>query len=158
MTDKILAPLQPARTGPRFPVLPAEDHQQVMALLDAYGRLYDDDLMDDFMDLFEDDAVFHPNWPAMAFDKVVGRAALRPFFEGARAGAREQHVRPRHFMTNRIVTEADAASALVTASMLYVEHRDGHLPEVKMVGQYDYRLRKRDGRWSIAEWSMRYDK
>lgn len=158
MQDMRIALPNPAHAGPRFPVLAADDHQQIMAIIAAYGRFYDDDRISDFMDLFVENAVFFPNWPGVAPDKVVGREALEPFFAGARAICYDQQVQPRHYATNVIITEADGDNAAVTVAMLYAESRQGGACEVKMVGQYDYVLTKIDNRWSISQWSMRYDK
>ena len=158
MADRIIVDVTPAARGPRFGALPHEDHAEVMGVIAAYGRFYDDDRMDDFMALLAEDAVYYPNWPGIAPDAVSGHATLREFFAGARAHARSSGIQPRHYATNAIIARATATSAEVSVSMLYAESKPGGEVAVKMVGQYDYQLEKRDGRWLISRWSMRYDK
>ena len=152
----VTLPSAPA-SGPRFPVLPHEDYAEIMAIVAAYGRLYDDDRVDDFIDLLAEDAVFHPNRPGVVPEEICGRETLREFFRQSRAGYHTRGVQPRHYATNVIIASATAAAAEVTVSMAYAESRPGGGVELKLVGQYDYHLVKRSGRWSIARWSMRYD-
>jgi len=156
--DRVIVDISPAGTGARFSTLPHGDYVEVMGVIAAYGRFYDDDRIDDFMGLIAADAVFYPNWPGIAPDEVSGHATLREFFGGARAHARSSGIQPRHYATNAIVARATATSAEVSVSMLYAESKPGGEVAVKMVGQYDYVLVKRDGRWLISRWSMRYDK
>ena len=158
MPDQKIVPITLAAHGPRFPTLPHDDYTEVMGIVAAYGRLYDDDRIDDFAELLADDAVFYANWPGVAPDEVVGKAALKEFFAGARAYCHTTGVQPRHYATNVILAAATADSAAVTVSMLYAESIPGGAVTVKMVGQYDYVLARRNGRWAIARWSMRYDK
>ena len=158
MTDRIIVDIGPAATGARFAVLPWADHAEVMGVIAAYGRYYDDDRIDDFMGLIAEDAVYYPNWPGVAPDEVSGHETLRGFFGGARAHARSNGVQPRHYATNVILARATATSAGASVSMLYAESQAGGAVAVKMVGQYDYQLEKRAGRWLITRWSMRYDK
>jgi hypothetical protein len=158
MADRIIVNITPAPGGARFAALPHEDHAEVMGVIAAYGRFYDDDRIDDFMDLLTDDAVYYPNWPGVAPDEVTGRATLRDFFAGARQHARSSNVQPRHYATNAIIAKATATSAEVSVSMLYAESKPGGETAVKMIGHYDYVLVKRNGRWLISRWSMRYDK
>lgn len=150
-------PSAPA-SGPRFAVLPHEDYAEIMGIAAAYGRLYDDDRVDDFVDLLTDDAVFHANIPGAVPDEVQGKEALKGFFGGAREICNNTNVQPRHYATNVIIANASADTAEVTVTMAYAESTAGGALEFKMVGQYDYHLVKQSGRWSIARWSMRYDK
>ncbi len=158
MSDRKIVPIAPAAAGPRFAVPAHEDYAEIMGIVAAYGRFYDDDRLDDFVDLLTDDAVFYANWPGVAPDEVVGKPALREFFTGARAHCHTTGIQPRHYATNVIVTAATSDSAEATVAMLYAESTPGGTPQLKMVGQYDYILAKRAGRWAIAKWSMRYDK
>ena len=159
MSDHKLAliPSAPA-SGPRLAALAHEDYAEVLGVVACYGRFYDDDRIDDFIGLLTEDAVFHPNWPGVAPEYVSGRAALKEFFGGARAQCNADNIQPRHYTTNVVVCAATADSAEVTASMAYAESTPGGNVALKMIGQYDWVLVKRDGRWSIARWSMRYDK
>lgn len=147
-----------APTGARLAQPSAEDRAQIQDVIALYGRLYDDNRVDDFMTLIAEDATFYPNWPGVAPDEVSGHATLREFFAGARAFAASSGANPRHYATNVLITRADAASAEATVSMLYAESSAGGAVVVKMVGHYDYALVKRNGRWLIHRWSMRYDK
>ena len=158
MADRIIVDISPAAAGARFATLPHDDYAEVMGVIAAYGRFYDDDRIDDFMGLIAEDAVFYPNWPGVAPDEVSGHAILREFFGGARAHARSSGIQPRHHATNVILAKATATSAEASVSMLYAESQAGGTVAVKMVGQYDYQLEKRAGRWLITRWSMRYDK
>ncbi len=155
--NKIVTIAMPAQ-GPRFGVLAPADYAEVMGVVAAYGRLYDDGRIDDFADLLTDDAVYYPNRPGVAPDVVTGKENLRAFFATARAHCDATGILPRHYATNVIIANASADSAEVTVSMLYAESAPGGAVALKMIGQYDYILTKADGRWSIARWSMRYDK
>mgnify|MGYP002637114994 FL=1 len=156
--NKIVSiPSAPA-SGPRFAAVPHEDYAEIMGVAAAYGRFYDDDRIDDFIDLLTDDAVFHANIPGAVPDEVQGREALKGFFGGARETCNTTNVQPRHCTTNVIIANASADAAEVTVTMAYAESTDGGALEFKMIGQYDYHLVKQSGRWSIARWSMRYDK
>jgi len=156
--DRIIVDISPAGTGARFATLPHDDYAEVMGVIAAYGRYYDDDRIDDFMGLIAGDAVYYPNWPGVAPDEVSGHETLRGFFGGARAHARSNGVQPRHYATNVILAKATPTSAHASVSMLYAESQAGGAVAVKMIGQYDYQLEKRAGRWLITRWSMRYDK
>ncbi|MFO1376712.1 MAG: nuclear transport factor 2 family protein [Steroidobacteraceae bacterium] len=158
MPDRIIVDISPAGTGARFATLPHDDYAEVMGVIAAYGRYYDDDRIDDFMGLIAGDAVYYPNWPGVAPDEVSGHETLRGFFGGARAHARSNGVQPRHYATNVILAKATPTSAHASVSMLYAESQAGGAVAVKMIGQYDYQLEKRAGRWLITRWSMRYDK
>ncbi len=158
MVDPVIVDVTPAARGARFATLSHEDHAEVMGVIAAYGRFYDDDRIDDFVALLAEDAVYYPNWPGVAPDEVSGHATLREFFAGARMHARSSGIQPRHYATNAIIARATSTSAEVSVSMLYAESKPGGEVAVKMVGQYDYVLVKRDGRWLISRWSMRYDK
>lgn len=158
MPDRIIVDISPAGTGARFATLPHDDYAEVMGVIAAYGRYYDDDRIDDFMGLIAGDAVYYPNWPGVAPDEVSGHETLRGFFGGARAHARSNGVQPRHYATNVILAKAAPTSAHASVSMLYAESQAGGAVAVKMIGQYDYQLEKRAGRWLITRWSMRYDK
>lgn len=153
----VSVPSAPA-SGPRFAVLPHDDYAEIMGIAAAYGRFYDDDRVDDFMDLLTDDAVFHANIPGAVPDEVQGKEALKEFFGGARASCNDTNVQPRHHTTNVIVASASTDTAEVTAAMAYAESTEGGACEFKMIGQYDFHMVKQAGRWSIARWSMRYDK
>ncbi|GGC16787.1 hypothetical protein GCM10011371_00270 [Novosphingobium marinum] len=144
--------------GLALPVLPIDDYQLIMGTVACYGRMYDDDRIDDFMSLIAPDALFRPNWPGVAPDTVEGADNLRPFFTEARAACHSQNMQPRHYTTNVVITSYDGETAGVSANMLYTEFTEEGGAQLKMVGQYDFRLRKDEGRWRIAEWSMRYDK
>jgi hypothetical protein len=146
-----------AASGAHLATAGADDRAQIHDVLALYGRLYDDHRIDDFMTLIAADATFYPNWPGVAPEQVSGHAALKEFFAGARAFATSSHVQPRHFATNVLITRADATSAEATVSMLYAESSPGGVVALKMLGQYDYGLVKRDGRWLLHRWSMRYD-
>ena len=143
--------------GPRFAQLSYEDREEIHGVLSAYGRLYDDNRMDDFLGLLTDEAVFYPNWPGMAPEEVCVKTALGEFFGSWRNLTAQNSVEPHHFATNVIITNADEATAQATVSMLYTESTGGK-PEVTMTGQYDYSLVKQEDRWFIDGWSMRYDK
>ncbi len=158
MPDHKVTTIAMATAGARFAALPHDDHAEVMGVIAAYGRFYDDGRMDDFANLLADDAVYYPNWPGVAPEVVSGRAELRAFFAAARAHCDATGVQPRHYATNVILTRASSDRAEATVSMLYAESTPGGAVAVKMIGQYDYVLTKADGRWSIARWSMRYDK
>ena len=145
-------------SGSRFAAVPHEDHAEIMGIAAAYGRFYDDDRIDDFLDLLTDDAVFHANMPGALPDEVQGREALKGFFGGAREICNTTNVQPRHCTTNVIIANASTNSAEVTVTMAYAEATDGGALEFKMIGQYDFHLVKQSGRWSISRWSMRYDK
>lgn len=146
-----------APTGSRLPQLEWADHCQISDIVALYGRLYDDGRIDDFMGLFTPDAIFHPNWPGVAPDRVVGTADLTSFFAAARAGSTTQGVMPRHATTNVLIRATGAGRAEATLSMLYTESRGSEVM-VRMVGQYDFSFVRIDGRWFIDQWSMRYDK
>lgn len=158
MQDKKIVSVGPASSGPRFALLDPQDRAEIDGLVAAYGRYYDDGAIDDFMGLIAPDACFYPNWPGVAPDEVKGAEALRVFFGAARAQCNETGTQPRHFATNVIIARATATTAEVSVSMLYAESRPGVPAELKMVGQYDYHVEKREGRWFITRWSMRYDK
>ncbi len=147
-----------AASGAHLATLGADDRAQINDVLALYGRLYDDNRIDDFMALIAEDATFYPNWPGVAPDEVSGHETLRGFFGGARAHARSNGVQPRHYATNVILAKATPTSAHASVSMLYAESQAGGAVAVKMIGQYDYQLEKRAGRWLITRWSMRYDK
>jgi hypothetical protein len=158
MPDRKIVVMQPAADGPRFAVLPPEDHAEIHGLLAAYGRFFDDGAIDDFMGLIADDAIFYPNWPGVAPDVVEGAAALREFFVGAYGHPIAKGAKPYHQATNVIIVRATATTAEASVTMQYAEFTPGKAPELLMVGQYDFQLEKRDGRWFIACWSMRYEK
>lgn len=150
------AKLSLAAQGPRLAALDWADHCQVHDVLALYGRLYDDDRIDDFLKLLTPDALFHPNWAGVAPERVAGIADLAAFFKGARGAATADGVQPRHLATNILVAAEGEGRAFATLTMLYVESRGAEVA-CRMVGQYDYRLVRIDGRWLISEWSMRYD-
>ena len=158
MSDRIIVNIAPAATGARFAMLPYEDHAEVMGVIAAYGRFYDDDRIDDFMNLIADDAAYHPNWPGLAPEEISGRSRLREFFAGARAHARTSNVQPRHYATNVILAKATATTVEASVGMLYAESKPGGEVALRMIGQYDFILTRREGRWLITRWSMRYDK
>lgn len=157
MSATQIGPIVIRAHGPRFARLSYEDREEIYGVLHAYGRLYDDNRMDDFLGLLTDEAVFYPNWPGMAPDEVRGITALGEFFCSWRDHAVQNDIECHHYATNVLITHADEDSAQATLSMLYAEFADGE-PEIKMTGQYDYQLVKQDGRWFIDRWSMRYDK
>jgi hypothetical protein len=142
--------------GPRFASLGFEDSEEIYGVLKAYGRLYDDDRLDDFLSLLTENAVFYPNWPGSAPDEVSGKEAIADWFGGGRQAASSNGVTPHHYATNMLITSAGDDTAEATVSMLYAESVHGKA-EVKMLGQYDYALVKQQGRWFISRWSMRYD-
>lgn len=158
MSDKKIVSLSPSSAGRRFAALPHDDYVEIQAVVACYGRFYDDDRIDDLVDLMTEDAVFYPNWPGVAPEQVSGKAALREFFAGARAHCSTTNIQPRHHATNIIIAAGSANETNVSAGMLYAESSPGAEPTLKLVGQYDYVLVKHDDRWSIARWSMRYDK
>lgn len=157
MAIKTVLHLKPAATGPRFSALPHEDYTEVLAVLYGYGRFYDDDRLDEFMDLLADDAAFYPNWPGVAPEELHGKAALSEFFHGARAYCTANGIQPRHAPSAPIVTATGADFADAGLNMFYAEWSKAGGTVLKMVGQYDFQLRKQNGRWRIARWSMRYD-
>ena len=141
--------------GRRFASLGYEDTEEIYGVLKAYGRLYDDDLLDDFLGLFTQDAVFFPNSPGSSPAEVSGKEAIADFFRGGRQVASSNGVMPHHYATNMLITSAGDHTAEATVSMLYAESVHGKA-EVKLLGQYDYALVKQQGRWFISRWSMRY--
>lgn len=159
MSDQKIVPVPSApASGPRFAAVPHEDYVEIMGIVAAYGRFYDDDRIDDFVGLLTDDAVYYPNWAGVAPDEVKGKAALREFFAGARDHCTSTGVQPRHCAANVIIAAATADTADVTMTMAYAESTPGPEIGLKQVGQYDYQLVKQNGRWFINRWSMRYDK
>lgn len=158
VSNRKIVAMQPAVDGPRFAVLPPEDRAEIQGLLAAYGRYYDDGAIGDFMGLIAEDAVFYPNWPGVAPDKVEGSSALREFFAGVLDHTLSKGARPHHQATNIIIVRATATTAEASVAMHYAESVPGQSPELLMVGQYDYHLEKRGGRWFITCWAMRYDK
>lgn len=158
MEDKVIVSVGPAVSGPRFALLDPQDRAEIEGLVAAYGRYYDDGAIDDFVGLIADDACFYPNWPGVAPEEVSGIEALRAFFTAARGQCDGTGPRPFHLATNVLIPRATATTAEVSVTMLYTEVLPGGAPEVKMVGQYDYHVEKRNGRWFIVRWSMRYVK
>lgn len=159
MSEQKIVPVPPApASGPRYAVVPHEDYVEIMGVIAAYGRFYDDDRIDDFMGLLTDDALFYPNWPGVAPDEVQGREALSEFFGGARDVCTNANVQPCHIATNTIIATATADTADVTTGMTYAETAIGGALDIKTVGHYDFQLVKERGRWSIKRWSMRYDR
>ena len=102
MPDRIIVNIAPAATGARFAVLPPEDYAEVMGVIAAYGRFYDDERIDDFMGLIAADAVYHPNWPGVAPEELSVHTLLRAFFGGAVAPALGSSIQPRHPPTTAI--------------------------------------------------------
>ena len=156
MPDAGMSRIVIAPQGRRFASLGYEDSEEIYGVLKAYGRLYDDDVLDDFLGLFTQNAVFYPNWPGFAPAEVSGKKAIADFFGGRRQVASSNGVTPHHYATNMLITSAGDDTAEATVSMLYAESVHGKA-EVKMLGQYDYALVKQQGRWFISRWSMRYD-
>lgn len=157
MSEHKIVDATPAPQGPRYATLPPEDVAEIHGVLAAYGRYYDDGALDDFMGLIADDAVFYPNWPGVLPEVVEGAPALRALFDAAYHGPVDKGGLPRHAATNMLIVRAAADTAEATVAMHYYEKFPGKPPELLMIGQYDFHLAKRAGRWIITCWAMRYD-
>ena len=147
----------PAPHGPRFAILSPEDAAEIHGMLAAYGRYFDCGALDDFMGLIAEDAVFYPNWPGVLPEVVEGATALRALFDAAYQGPIDKGAVPRHSATNVMIVRATVDTAEATVAMHYYEKFPGKPPELLMIGQYDFHLAKRAGRWIITRWAMRYD-
>ena len=130
----------------------ALDRLLVREAIDAYGSHYDEGRMDEFEELFTEDAVldFSPD-PGYFPTPLVGREMISKHMRARQAEVAATSQR-RHLTTNTLFTHLDDTTAH-TESFLTVLAIDkgSNAPFVNATGVYRDVFRKVDGRWLLAE-------
>lgn len=130
----------------------AIDRLMIGEVIDMYGSHYDEGRMDQFAELFTDDAVldFEPD-PGYFPTPLAGKAMIAEHM-GARNAEVAAIAQRRHLTTNTIFESLDDDTARTESflTVLSVEH-GSNAPIVNATGVYRDVFRKVDGRWLIAE-------
>lgn len=137
--------------------LAPDDYAVICQVIAAYGRLYDEGLMEGFAKLLAEDSTYLPNRPGVLPETMRGRDAIVDFFAHARADCRRRGVQPRHFTSNIVISAVANGSVDASASMSYAETSGSGEVTVQKFGAYSFRLTKRDAIWRILTWSRHYD-
>jgi 3-phenylpropionate/cinnamic acid dioxygenase small subunit len=130
---------------------------QIRSLLARVAHLADGGALEDYLELFTEDAVWEmPANPAVGAPAAprTGRAAIA---EGVRArrgaGLQGPGTATRHAVITIDVTVESADSARSVAYWLFLRDTAG-TPQLASTGRYDDRLRLVDGEWRLAHRSI----
>jgi hypothetical protein len=124
------------------------DEQGIMRTMHRYCRALDRGLVDEWVDVFTDDAVFDTVLPdGVVWSHLSGREEFRAFLD---AYPRLPQVAPRHVMVDPII-DVDGVEASVESTFLYLVQTPGTAPQLTAWGRYRDRFRKEDGHWRILE-------
>lgn len=133
-----------------------DDRSNIIDLVSAYTRLYDEGQMDEFVSLFAEDVVVHPNFGSAMPEKVQGKNAVESFYRAARKQAHDAGTHPRHFSTNHLFTAFAKTHADIVVGMLYAEFANGRA-ELKFIGKYQFSVAQGADGWRIKAVSIKYD-
>jgi alkylhydroperoxidase/carboxymuconolactone decarboxylase family protein YurZ len=130
----------------------AIDRLMIGEVIDMYGSHYDEGRMDEFVELFTDDAVldFKPD-PGYFPTPLIGKEMISEHMR-ARNSEVAAVAQRRHLSTNTVFEHLDDDSARTESflTVLSVEH-GSNAPIVNATGVYHDVFRKVDGRWLLAE-------
>ena len=130
-------------------MLSAEDHLEIQQLYYFYSRDVDPNSERDASWMYTDDGVFNSGG-----DSVIGRAALKEFYEGVR----QRHSSGIRHVNTSVVIVPTEEGAKGSGYMLQVERRrDGGPIEVTLFGKYEDRFVKTPNGWRIKERQFRAD-
>lgn len=118
-----------------------EDIENIKKLKFRYARLADEQNLNDMVDLFTDDAV----WEGPQFGRYDGKDAIR----GALTNFWTSITWSIHLMTNPII-EVDPSGQEATGQWYIWEPATVDGRPLWMVGSYDEKYRKEDGRWKFS--------
>ena len=127
------------------------DHAEIVQLMHRYCRALDNGLVDEWADVFTEDAVYVTNLPdGSCFVRLTTRPEFVAFLD---AYPRPPAAFPKHVTINPIVElGADGTSATGDSGFLYLSGTaDGAAIGVTAFGRYRDVFRKEAGHWRIAE-------
>lgn len=114
------------------------DHDEIRRLMAEYCHLVDDGRLDDWVQLFADDAVVR-----VGRHVFEGRDAIRGWIDSVTAAA----VGPsRHLIVNSAIEVGDVRAEVTSDFLLVAATR-----EILVLGRYDDVLVRTDARWRIAD-------
>lgn len=124
---------------------PLADELAIRNLLGRVAQLADEGDLEEYLDLFTDDA----SWGGAGFPTRQGRAALRAGAEERRAsGTAGPGSMTRHAVSTAVVEVAgDRATA---RSLFHFYGATDGVPELRMIGIWEDALARDDGAWKIA--------
>jgi hypothetical protein len=124
------------------------DEQAIVRTMHRYCRALDSGLLDEWFDVFTDDAVFDTVLPdGEVWAHLTTRDEFRAFLT---AYPRRPAVAPKHVMVDPIV-ELEGPEATVESAFLFLLQTPGQPPQISAWGRYRDRFRKVDGCWRICE-------
>jgi hypothetical protein len=130
----------------------ALDRLLIKEAIDAYGSHYDEGRMDEFVELFTEDAVldFSPD-PGYFPTPLVGKEMISTHMRARNAEVAATAQR-RHLTTNTLVTHLDDTTAHTESFLTVLSVEKGsNTPFVNATGVYRDVFHKVDGRWLLAE-------
>lgn len=134
----------------------AADRLEIINVLNSYPHTIDHGLVDDYVGLFTEDAVFEINYPGMPRVTVSGHEQLAPLAEGARERL-QNGIQRRHQLTNIVFHEQAETSARVSCYLLLSSTAEQSDLTLDFTGQYDGRLVKGEEGWKISKWVLTSD-
>ena len=131
----------------------AEDRSAILDLISEYAYTFDEDRIDDMVDLFTDDgewSIYLSGADEPVF-KVSSNEERRVVFQEVRSGPINQAGMPRHFQTNTILkrTSADGISGR-TMALATQQPYDGSAARILFSGVYEDEFVRSDRGWLFA--------
>lgn len=132
------------------------DRSDILDLISAYTWLFDEERIDELVQLFTEDGVVRPNFGPDLPEQVAGVADIRDFYGQARRLDRENGLQIRHFSTNPLFSSRSGDNVEVSTNMLFAHFGNGNT-QVQLIGRYHFSVTKRAGQWFIQQVSLGYD-
>jgi len=136
------------------------DHAAILDLISHYAYAYDEDRIDDLVDLFVDDA--HWSICLTGSDTPLAEASSnqerRSLFQELRSGPINEAGMPRHFQTNTILRPLSNNRVAGRTMVLGTQQPyDGSQSRILFSGVYEDEFVMSDSRWRFARRQGRLD-
>ncbi len=144
---------QPSVTPPDPLFITYEDRQEILDLISAYSYTYDEDRIEEFVDLFADDAdtYIYLSGSDSPISETSSNAERRIAIQAFRSGPINQPGLPRHFQTNTELKRLSANRISGRTMVLGTQQPyDGTEARILFSGVYEDEFVLSGGRWLFA--------